>query len=99
MSRKILWVAGALLLSSSAAQASCVLVSGPCETDRYGNTFTTQQNLGGGYSTYRNGSFYSSTGQTLGGSYRERDIYGGTRTYNYDPSSFDRPRRSRGLYD
>lgn len=79
------------------AQAGCELVSGPCSTDRYGNTYRTEQNFGGGYNTYRNGYLHSQTGQTLSGSWRERFNDGSSRTFNYDPyeSTFSTGRRDR----
>jgi hypothetical protein len=82
---RIVLVASALVLGGSLAQADCDLVVGPCSTDGNGNTFTMQQNLGGGYSSFRNGSQYSTTGQTLGGGWQEQFNDGRTRTYNYDP--------------
>lgn len=77
----------ALTVGATTAHAGCELVSGPCSTDRYGNTFRTEQNFGGGYNTYRNGSLHSQTEQTLSGSWREDRTDGSSRTYNYDPYS------------
>lgn len=73
------------LLTAGNASASCELVSGPCSTDSSGNTYTKEQNLGGGYTTYRNGTAYSQTEQQLDGRYRETYSSGGYRTYNSDP--------------
>ena len=69
----------------SPAYAGCALSSGPCSTDSFGNTYRTEQNLGGGYNTYRNGSSYSTTNQNLSGSYTESYTGGGSRTYNSNP--------------
>lgn len=75
----------ALTASAGLAHAGCELVIGPCSSDSRGNTYTTEQNLGGGYTTNRNGSQYSTTDQTLGGTWQERYNDGSTRSYNYDP--------------
>jgi hypothetical protein len=83
----LLIVATALL--PTAANAACELVSGPCTTDRNGNYYRTEQNLGGGYNTYKNGVLNSQTSQTLGGSWRERFNDGQERTYNYNPYARD----------
>jgi hypothetical protein len=72
-------------LGGSIAYADCTLSTGPCSTDGHGNTFRTERNLGGSYTTYRNGSPFSTTGQTLGGGYREDFRSGGSRTYTDDP--------------
>ena len=85
--QKLLIALFVCLLGATAAHAGCYGVSGPCATDSGGNTYTTQQNLNGGYSTYSNGSRYSSTGQTLDG-YQENFVGGGSRQYNYDPSPY-----------
>lgn len=77
---------GALLLTIGAAHADCTFATGPCSTDSAGNTYRTEKNFGGGYTTYRNGSRYSTTTQTLGGGWRERNVNGGgTRMHNSDP--------------
>ena len=60
----------AALLASGPAFAGCELSLSPCATDRYGNTYTTEENLGGGYTTYRNGSRYSTTEETLTGGWK-----------------------------
>lgn len=73
------------LLTAGNASASCELVSGPCSTDSSGNTYTREQNLGGGYNTYRNGTLYSQTDQQLNGNYRETYSGGGHQTYDSDP--------------
>lgn len=87
----------AAAMFSTGASASCALSSGPCSTDSYGNTYRTQQSLGGGYSTNRNGSPYSTTNQNLGGGYTESYSSGGSRTYNSNPygSSFGSSSGSR----
>lgn len=69
------------------AHADCTFVSGPCSTDSRGNTYRTERNLGGGYTTYKNGNQHSTTGQTLGGGYRERFNDGSHRDYNHNPYS------------
>jgi hypothetical protein len=76
---------------STASHAGCEFATGPCSTDVYSNTYRTEQNFGGGYNTYKNGSLYSQTEQTLSGSWRERNTGGEERTYNYDP--YERPKR------
>ena len=72
-------------LAGSAAHADCTFSTGPCSTDSYGNTYRTERNFGSGYTTHRNGTPFSTTDQTLGGTYREHYIGGGSRSYNYDP--------------
>lgn len=93
----------AVVFAATPAAASCVLVTGPCYTDSRGNTYRTEQNLGGGYTTYRNGSTYSRTYQEpLSGNYRERFTGGGYNTYERDPyrDSFRRPGESwKSYYD
>jgi hypothetical protein len=74
---------------STSALAGCQTSTGPCSTDGYGNTYRTEQNLGGGYNTFRNGVLDSQTSQTTSGSWRERSTDGGTRTYNYNPYEGD----------
>jgi len=81
---RILILAAALLLPA-AASADCTFSTSNCYTDSYGNTYQTEQNLGGGYNTYRNGTLNSQTRQNLSGGYQERYSNGETRTYNYDP--------------
>jgi hypothetical protein len=81
----------AFALSTNSALAACEFVTGPCGTDSRGNTYRTEQNFGGGYTTYQNGTPYSSTGQTLNGSWRERYNDGNYRTYNYDPYEAAKP--------
>jgi hypothetical protein len=85
------------LFTATGASASCALVTGPCSTDSYGNTYRTEQNLGGGYNTYRNGSLHSQTSQQLNGNYRETFTGGGHRTYDRDPYASS-PTRN-GLFD
>ncbi len=77
---------GIFLLTAGGASASCELVSAPCSTDSSGNTYIREQNLGGGYNTYRNGDLYSQTHQQLNGTYRETYSSGGYRTYYSDPN-------------
>jgi len=80
-----------LALLAVPARAGCLFVSGPCSEDSSGNIYTTEPGLGGGYVTKKNGSFDSSTGQTVGdGGYREDYENGGSRYYNYDP--YERPK-------
>ena len=73
------------LIASNAAYAGCELVSGPCSTDGRGNTYVTQQNLGGGYTTTRNGNYYSNTEQTLSGSYKTEYGNGDRIFHNQNP--------------
>lgn len=91
------------ILAATPAAANCVLVTGPCYTDSRGNTYTTDRNLSGGYTTYRNGSTYSHTNQEpLSGNYRERFTSGGSNAYDRDPyrDSFRRPGESwKSYYD
>lgn len=82
----------ALLMTLQAAHAGCELALGPCSSDSQGNRYTTEENLGGGYTTYRNGSHYSNTDQTLGGTWREQYDDGSSRSYNYDPYGDDQRR-------
>ena len=70
---------------ASSAYAGCELSSSPCSTDSFGHTYRNERNLGGGYTTYRDGSTYSTTNQNLGGGYTESYTGGGQRNYNYDP--------------
>ena len=65
---------------SSQVRAGCELSIGPCSTDSSGNRYSTEQGLGGGYTTYKNGSHYSTTDQTLGGTWREKYDSGGSRS-------------------
>lgn len=71
-----------LLFFAFPAIASCALATGPCSTDGYGNTYRTERNLGGGYTTYQNGRADSYHSQTLGGGWRERDTRGSVRGYH-----------------
>lgn len=89
----VLSVAAILAVTAIPASADCALSSGPCSTDSRGNTYRTHQNLGGGYTTERNGSAYSTTRQNLGGDYTESFSGGGSRSYNHDPyrSGFQSP--------
>lgn len=82
-----------LTVFAQSAHAGCELVSGPCSTDNRGNTYTTEQNLGGGYNTYRNGSLDAQTSQTLSGGWRTRSNDGTERSYNYDPYESSSRRR------
>jgi len=72
------------LAAAGTANAGCEFATGPCYTDSHGNTYRTEQNFGGGYNTYKNGSLYSQTQQNLGGGWIETTP-SGTRSYNYDP--------------
>lgn len=85
MISKIFSLAALALLLAAPAHADCALVSGPCRTDSHGNTYVTEQNLGGGYTTYRNGAPYSQTRENLSGSYTEYTFGHGSTTYNADP--------------
>ena len=67
------------------ALAGCELSSGLCSTDSSGHTYRTEEGLGGGYKTTRDGSAYSHTSQTLSGSYRTKYNDGRSETQNYDP--------------
>jgi hypothetical protein len=92
---RILILAASLLLPA-AASADCTFSTSNCYTDSYGNTYQTEQNLGGGYNTYRNGSLHSQTQQDLSGGYQERYNDGSSRRYNYDPyASQNDPYESR----
>lgn len=74
------------VLIAAPAYAGCEFATTPCYTDGSGNTYRTQQNFGGGYNTYRNGTFDSQTSQGLSGDWVERDRYGTERRrYNSDP--------------
>ncbi len=84
------------------AFAGCEFSSGPCSTDSSGHTYRTEQGLGGGYKTTRDGSDYSHTNQTLGGGYRTDYNDGRSETHNYDPYKSDSSSRSgygSGGYD
>lgn len=74
--------------------ASCSLLATNCSTDSRGSSYVTEQNLGGGYNTYKNGSLYSQTQQNLSGGYTEEFTSGGYRTYNYDPYASTDPQSS-----
>ncbi|WP_394887546.1 hypothetical protein ACG873_21820 [Mesorhizobium sp. AaZ16] len=79
-------IAGLMLAASTGISfPGCELVTGPCSTDSSGNTYFTEQNLGGGYNTYRNGDLSSQTSQNLGGSYTETFSNGATRTHSDNP--------------
>lgn len=77
---------------ASPAYAGCELSLNPCSTDSFGNTYTYEQNLSGSYSTYRNGNPYSTTTQTLSGTYREDYRDGGSRSFNMAPTFDPRSR-------
>lgn len=76
------------------AFAGCEFSSGPCTTDSSGHTYRTEQNLGGGYNTTRDGSSYSQTSQTLGGSYRTDYNDGRTEFSNSNPYESDNSMQS-----
>ena len=57
---------------TTSAEAGCEFATGPRSTDSRGNSYRTEQNLGGVYTTHRDGNSYSTTGQTLGGTWQER---------------------------
>lgn len=97
---RALLTAAMLAVSAGAASAGCLFATSPCSTDDRGNTYTTQQNLGGGYNTYRNGSLHSQTSQdTLGTGYTERYTAGGYRRYDSNPYASDRKPRYRTIYE
>jgi hypothetical protein len=73
------------LFSAGHASASCELTTNPCSTDSSGNTYIREQNLGGGYNTYRDGDLYSQTHQQLDGSYKENYSGGGYQIYRNAP--------------
>ncbi len=77
------------LLAAGDAWASCELTTNPCSTDSAGNTYIREQNLGGGYNTYRNGNLYSQTHQQLDGSYKENYAAGGYQIYHNAPDRSD----------
>jgi hypothetical protein len=78
-------------MAANTVSASCDLATVPCYTDNNGNTYRTEKNLGGGYSTTRNGNPYSQTSETLGGGYRETFRSGESRIYNHNPHEQKRP--------
>ncbi len=78
-------VFSALLLFPSLAYADCGVATGPCARDSYGNTYHTEQNLGGGYNTYRNGVLNSQTQQNLNNDYTTRYQDGSSSTSNFNP--------------
>jgi len=96
---KALVTAIVLLALPTTAHAGCDLVpiGQPCATDSYGNTYRTEENLGGGYNTYRNGVLDSQTQQNLGGGWTETDQNGATRNYNYDP--YAAPAKQKNWFD
>ena len=75
----------ALLGLNTAAFANCGLVSGPCITDSRGNTYRTERNMSGNYTTYQNGRAWSQTEQTLSGTWREKREDGSASTYSSNP--------------
>lgn len=73
------------LLYASSANAACEFVDGGCTRDRSGNTYRTEENSSGGYTTYRNGSAYSNTQQNSYGNWEEKSRSGTTlRRYGGD---------------
>lgn len=95
----------ALMGLVTAAHANCGLVSGPCVTDSQGNTYRTERNMSGNYTTYQNGRAWSQTEQTLSGTWREKREDGSTSTYSSTPylnqglsSGTNRKEKSRWPY-
>lgn len=84
-----------ILFAVTNANAGCELISGPCSTDGHGNTYRTEQNLGGGYNTYRNGNLNSQTSQGLNGGWREQFNDGSSRQYNSNPYEPAKPRGAK----
>lgn len=98
--RKIAFALMLLPFVAAPASAGCELAVGPCSTDSAGNTYRTEQNLGGSYNTYRNGNLYSQTDQTLSGSWSERRVDGEQRFHNTNPYDQPHPKREwGGFYD
>ncbi len=86
MFSKVFSLAALAMLLSVPAHADCALITSPCSTDSHGNTYVTEQNLGFGYTTYRNGVPYSQTHENMYGSVTEYRYGGhGSTTYNSDP--------------
>ena len=76
----------ALFATVSSANASCLFTTSLCYEDSYGNSYRTERNLGGSYTTYQNNTPYSTTRETYGGGWQERRLYDGeTRSFNYNP--------------
>ena len=95
----IMAVAAIVLLGGSrAAFAGCEFSSGPCSTDSSGHTYRTEQGLGGGYKTTRDGSDYSHTSQTLGGGYRTDYNDGRSEFSNRNPYETNSSSRSGSGY-
>lgn len=85
MISKTFFIAALATFLVSPAYADCALITSPCRTDSHGNTYVTEQNLGFGYTTYRNGVPYSQTHENLYGSVTEYTYGHGSTTYNSDP--------------
>ncbi|WP_026792996.1 hypothetical protein [Pleomorphomonas oryzae] len=85
MTSKTFSLAALVVLLAGPAHADCALITSPCRTDSHGNTYVTEQNLGFGYTTYRNGVPYSQTHENMYGSTTEYTYGHGSTTYNYDP--------------
>ena len=83
------------LASVPQAFAGCEFASN-CKTDSSGNTYTTEQNLGGGYNTYKNGNLHSQTEQTLGGGYKTDFQSGGSEYNNQNPYDRNNANPSEG---
>lgn len=79
------------------ASASCEFSSGPCTQDSAGHTYQTEQALGGGYKTTRDGNSYSTTSQTLSGDYKTNYNDGRSEIHNYDPYKSNRSSGSSGF--
>ncbi len=85
MMSKAFSLATLAMILAAPAHADCALITSPCRTDSHGNTYVTEQNLGGGYTTYRNGNPYSQARENLYGSVTEYTFGHGSTTYNSDP--------------
>lgn len=78
------------ILSASPVFAACEFVEGGCSRDAYGNSYRTEENFSGGYTTYRDGTPYSSTHQNSYGNWDVRSRDGGLiHRYDADPYASD----------
>ena len=94
-----MFIAATLALLASPTAANCLFdTSGTCVTDNQGNTYRTQQNLGGGYNTYRNGVLDSQTSQNLSGGYTQRYTNGYQQNYDSDPYAPAQRQQGYGVY-
>jgi hypothetical protein len=91
MMSKVFSLAALAMVLAAPAHADCALITSPCRTDSHGNTYVTEQNLGFGYTTYRNGVPYSQATENLYGSVTEYTFGKGSTTYNSDPYARDFP--------